>query len=190
MPATPESDNADLALVRRAQTGDVEAFDSIVSKYQSDITAMLFHFAPARADLEDMVQETFIRAWRGLPQWRREKPFVHWLKKIASNVGLSFYRNRGRTPFARLANDNEETLARLAAEPERAAGRSAEEVRFILAQVPADDRALLTLLYLQEMSLPEIAEQYGWSHSNAKIKAFRARRRLKAILTKHGYTLE
>lgn len=182
----------DLPLVQRAQAGDLDAFDAIVSKHQSAMTALLFRFAPARADLEDLVQETFIRAWRGLAGWRPEKPFLHWLKRIAVRVGLDFCRRRNRTPFARLAGDDERLLENIAAEaaPGSDAQHAADEVRFILAQLPPEDRALLTLLHLEEMPLSEIAEHFGWSRANAKVKAFRARNRLRAILARHGYAIE
>jgi RNA polymerase sigma-70 factor (ECF subfamily) len=70
------------------------------------------------------------------------------------------------------------------------ARHAADEARFILSHLPPDDRALLTLLHLNEMPLAEIAGHFGWSRAKAKIKAFRARQRLRTILARHEYTLE
>lgn len=181
----------DLVLVRAAQAGDLDAFDQIITRHQSTMTAMLHRFATNRADLEDMVQETFVRAWRALPQWRPDKPFLHWLKRIAANIGLEFCRRHQRSPFSRLVQPTEDAhpLDHIASEESAAAGESLASAQFILSHLPPDDRALLTLLHLEQMPLSEIAAHFGWSKVKAKVKAFRARQRLKTILTRHGYTL-
>ena len=149
---------------------------------------MLHRFAGNRADLEDMVQETFVRAWRSLGGWKPDKPFVHWLKRIAANMGLEFCRKHQRTPFARLAerDDEHDPLENL---PHTPAQRNLGEAQFLLSHLPPDDRALLMLLHLEEIPLAEIAAHFGWSRVKAKVKAFRARQRLKTILTQHGYSL-
>lgn len=190
MPATNQTEptpDDDLVLVRRAQAGDLDAFDEIMLRHQSVITAMLHRFAGNRADLEDMVQETFVRAWRSLGSWQPDKPFVHWLKRIAANMGLEFCRKHQRTPFSRLVESDEkhDLLENIADSP---AQRDLSEARFVLSHLPPEDRALLTLLHLEEMPLAEIATHFGWSRVKAKVKAFRARQRLKSILTQHGYS--
>lgn len=196
MPAASQSEpsmDEDLLLVQAAQAGDLDAFDLLVLRHQPTMTALLHRFASNRADLEDMVQETFVRAWRALPQWQPVRPFPHWLKRIAANVGLEFCRRHQRSPFSRLAlqRDGEEhPLERLASEagppPE---ARALAEAQFILSHLPPEDRALLTLLHLEEMPLAEIAAHFSWSKVKAKVKAFRARQRLKAILIQHGRSL-
>ena len=93
MPALPEPDppqDDDKSLVLASQAGDLDSFDRLVMIHQPAIAAVLFRFSGQRADLEDMTQETFIRAWRALPQWQPIKPFIHWLKRIAVNVALQF----------------------------------------------------------------------------------------------------
>lgn len=177
--------------MRQAQRGDLDAYDALVLKHQPVMTAILHRFANTRPDLEDMVQDTFVRAWRALPQWHPEKPFLHWLKRIAVNVGREFCHRRERTPFARLADPEQHPLEELADTGDAASEASlhaAEEAQFLLAKLPPDDRALLTLVYLNEMELAEIADHFGWSRTNTKIKVFRARQRLKTIVQKHGYT--
>lgn len=183
----------DLIHVQAAQAGDLDAFDLLITRHQSTVTAMLHRFAMNRADLEDMMQETFVRAWRALPKWRPDKPFLHWLKRIAANIGLEFCRKHQRTPFARLVQPTEDShpLDQIATEGDASSQtQSLAEAQFILSHLSPDDRALLTLLHLDEMPLAEIAAHFGWSKINAKVKAFRARQRLKSILTRHGYTLD
>lgn len=184
--------DADLPLVQRAQQGELSAFDEIVGRHQAQIAALLFRFCPGRADLEDLVQETFLRAYRHLGQWRAERPFVHWLKRIAANVGLEFCRKNKRSPLAlrgSVSDDAIDPLDQLPAPAEADARPGAlAEAQWLLSHLPAEDRALLTLLYLDEMPLAEIAEHFGWSRTNAKVRAFRARTQLRKILQRHGYT--
>lgn len=94
-------DDPDLPLVRLAQSGDLDAFDQLILRHQSTMTALLHRFAPTRADLEDLVQETFVKAWQGLPAWQPLRPFLHWLKRIAVRCGLEFCRRQQRSPLAR-----------------------------------------------------------------------------------------
>lgn len=183
MPAPPQDD--DDLLVRASQAGDPDSFDLLVMKHQPAIAAVLFRFSAQRADLEDMTQETFIRAWRSLPRWEPRKPFIHWLKRIAVNVALEYCRKHRRSPLSRLADDGVDRIGRLAGEPQALAG---DEAREILSHLPPDQRTLLTLLHLEQMPLTEIAGHLGISLANAKIKAFRARAKLRTILQSHGYS--
>lgn len=192
-PAQPENPvDDDLVLVQAAQAGDLDAFDQIITRHQSLVTAMLHRFSASRVDLEDMVQETFVRAWRALPQWRPDRPFLHWLKRIAANIGLEFCRRHQRSPFSRLVQptDDGHPLDQIANDEGSTPGDDLAGVQFILSHLPPDDRALLTLQHLEQLPLHEIAAHFGWSKVKAKVKAFRARQRLKTILTRHGYTLD
>lgn len=186
------SGDEDLATVRRAQAGELDAFEVLVEKYQSLMSGLLYRFARDRADLEDLVQETFVRAWRGLEGWRAEKPFLHWLKRIAVRVGLEFCRRHQRTPFARLAGVDEpgRVLEQVAGESASASAEAADEAAYVLSHLGAEDRVLLTLLYLEEMPVHEIASHFGWSRVKTKVRAFRARQQLRTVLERHGYTIK
>ena len=188
----PENADPDLLLIRRAQAGDMEAFDQVVLHHQAAMTALLHRFAPTKADLEDLVQQTFVNAWKGLPAWQPDKPFVHWLKRIAVRCGLEFCRRQKHSPLARRAEPSlggPDLLDTLPAESSAEEQRqdALVEAQFLLSHLPPEDRALLTLLHLEQMSLAEIARHFGWSRINVKVKAFRARQRLKTLLQKHGY---
>jgi RNA polymerase sigma-70 factor (ECF subfamily) len=186
--AGPDSPlDEDLVFVRASQAGDLDSFDFLVMKHQPAIAAVLFRFSSQRADLEDLTQETFIRAWRGLPQWQPDRPFIHWLKRIAVNVALEFCRKNRRSPLSRLADDGDRRIAGIVIETTVPAN---DDARQILSHLPPDQRTLLTLLYLEQMPLGEIAGHLGISLANAKIKAFRARNKLRTILKNHGYSSE
>jgi len=181
----PGETSAELALVQAAQAGDLEAFDQLVMTHQATLSAVLFRFSSQRADLEDLVQETFIRAWKGLGSWQPDKPFIHWLKRIAVRVGLEFFRKHKRSPMSRLANDGPSRLTEI---PSEGATPASDEAAHLLSHLPPDQRMILTLLHLEQMPLAEIAGHLGISLANAKIKAFRARMSLRKILTRHGYS--
>jgi RNA polymerase sigma-70 factor (ECF subfamily) len=184
-PSSVPPHDEDLLLVRAAQAGDLDSFDLLVMKHQPAIAAVLYRFSAQPADLEDMVQETFIRAWRALPQWQPQKPFLHWLKRISVNVALGFCRKNKHNPLARLAEGGADLLDRIA---EDSPAPATDEARHLLSHLPPDQRTLLTLLYLEQMPLAEIAEHLGIGLANAKIKAFRARNKLRKLLKLHGYT--
>ena len=183
--STPNtSDEGDTQLVRESQAGDPEAFEQLVMKHQAALCATLYRFSAQQADMEDLLQETFIRAWRGLPEWKPEKPFHHWLKKIAINVALEFCRKGKRSPFSRIADDGHELLDRIAVE---APAPATDEARHILSHLPPEQRIILTLLHLEQMPMNEIAEHLEITIANAKIKAFRARKKLRSILKHHEF---
>jgi len=160
-------------------------------KYQGTLAAGFYRFTTVRLDLEDMVQETFLRAWKGLPDWRPDKPFIHWLQRIATRVALEFCRRRRRSPLGHQFDDGSGDRGQ---QPEHAMGRSnamssLSEAQAILALLPAEDCAMLTLQYIEELSLQEIASRFGCSLTNTKVRVHRARNRLRKELLKLGYSL-
>ncbi len=179
----------DQKLVDRAREGDLRAFDQIVIRHQGMISRCLFRFCPHQADLEDLVQETFIKAYRKLHLWKPTAPFENWLRRIAYNTGHDYFRRCKRTPVtlasrARRANAYEQEL------PEdrhdlRYQYQITEQVQFLLSHLPGDDRLLLTLQYLEDRSLAEVAEITGWSLSKTKVKSFRAKKKLRKYLTRY-----
>ena len=186
MDAEPASE--DLADALRARAGEMQAFDRLIGRYQGTIAALLFRFCPQRADLEDLVQETFVRAFRGLHAWRQEKPFEHWLKRIAINVGRDFWRRSNR--IQKIIDPD--AAERLETMPDRTMSsypENTERAQRLLARLGPDDRLLLTLQYLDEMPLTEVAELLGWSHTKTRVRSFRARRKLRRILEANGYSL-
>ena len=91
--ATPQSATEDLADVNRVLAGDVAAFEGIVRRWQGPLINMAWRYCRDRGRAEEMAQEAFVRAWRGLAQWRREASFSTWLFSVAANVySIDFFR--------------------------------------------------------------------------------------------------
>jgi RNA polymerase sigma-70 factor (ECF subfamily) len=180
---------ADQALALRARTGDLAALEMLVLRHQSSIASLLWKFARTRADLDDLVQDTFLRMVRGIGQWRAERPFDHWLRRIAANAGRDYCRRHAvrrrwmSDPAPATADENTPPLEAVDTAPDPAARAAASEAKELLAQLPPDDRALLTLFHLDGWDLPSIARDFGWTHAATKLRAWRARQRLRALLS-------
>ncbi len=157
----------------------------LVERHHEAVTRLLWRFARSPADLDDLVQETFLRMVRGLPGWRADQPFLHWLFRIATNTGRDYFRRRTvrQRWIADQPSDDPEMPLPEAVEPalDPAARTAANEVKTLLAQLPPDDRALLTLHHLEGWGLAEIAAQFGWTLTATKVRAWRARRQLRAL---------
>src|SRR5215469_16892243 len=86
MRAPDETANADLADVDRVLSGDVRAFEGIVRRWQGPLINMAWRYCRDRGRAEELAQEAFLRAWRGLSGWRRDSRFSTWLFALAANV--------------------------------------------------------------------------------------------------------
>ena len=184
--AAGASPDPDATLAIRARGGDRTAMEELVLRHQEAITRLLWRFARSPSDLEDLVQETFLRMVRGLPGWRADQPFLHWLYRIATNTGRDYFRRRTvrqRWMADQPKNEDDAPLPEAVdPAPDPAARAAANEVKAMLDHLSPDDRTLLTLHHLEGWGLGEIARQFGWTLAATKIRAWRARRQLRALL--------
>ena len=185
-PEAAPAGESDEALVASAQAGDHEAFARLVRRHQGMVAGLLYRFVGSAVDVEDLAQETFLRAYRQLPRWRPEAPFVHWLRRVAVNVGRDHYRARSRRPESLPLDEAHLPPGEDGASAVRAA--AASEVRAVLRELPENDCLLLTLHFLEGMTFHEIGGHFGWSAVATRVRAFRARRKLHQLLLRHGYT--
>jgi len=173
----------------RAREGDRTATEALVDRHQAAVARLLWRFVRSRADLDDLVQETFLRMVRGLPSWTPDRPFGHWLLRIATNVGRDYFRRQSvrrrwlAEPVA--SAPNQAPLEAIDPGMDPAARAAANEVKHVLAQLPPDDRTLLTLHHLEGWGLAQIASQFGWTLTATKLRAWRARRQLRSLLQSH-----
>ncbi len=189
---TDESVVSDTELVALAREGDLSAYDVLVSRYQESITGLLFRFCPHRSDLEDLVQEALIKAFRNLDKWRETASFGSWLKKIAVNTGYDYYRKSNRQATSLVlgsAEANEIALEQLEEKQEtKTRSPYMEEVHRVIGSLKPDEKLVITLQYLEQMPLQEIAEKLDWGLSKTKVKSFRAKKKLKDKLKRYGIT--
>ena len=186
--------STDQDLVKASLEGDLNAFDEIVRRHQTMITRCLFRFCPYQADLEDLVQDTFIKSFRKLNSWQATAPFENWLRKIAYNTGYDYFRKNSRNPASISLNNSEENdlaLERLSEKNDPRRGfEMTEQAHKILALLREEERMLLTMQYLEDLPLAEIADQLDWGLSKTKVKSFRARNKLRKLLINNGIAQE
>ncbi len=183
---------ADEELVARTRAGDLSAFDTLVLRYRRKVTAVAWRFFSDPPDAEDMAQEAFVRAFTNLEKLRPGVPFQNWLYRITINLCLDQLRKEGRRPQQiepDLRQPEEEWLERQLyrgsadSEPRFVGHLIARElVGRVLRKVAAKDRLVLHLLYGEGRSVDEVAATLGWSNTNVKVRAFRARRALRKYL--------
>lgn len=171
-------------LIGAAIGGDDGAFARLVTRYKGRVFRLAYRFARDRDELEDICQEVFIKAYENLGKFRHEAPFEHWITKIAVRACHDALR-------ARKHDKNNLTLDEISyqikdeAEAARSEARQARELlTWAMGFLSSDERLVITLMELEEMSLRETAEMTGWSEGNVKVRAFRARQALKKILEK------
>lgn len=181
------ADNAamksDFELVELAQNGDPDAYDQLVLRHQEVIGRQMRRFTKDHSILEELTQTVFVRAYLNLKSFRPKGPFIHWLRLIASRVGYDHWRQNYRQP-----NFIEFNATVHSAEPGTInAQQEAEQIlEFILARLTPEERQLVYMLYKDEMTTAEVAECMGWNIAMTKMRAYRARKKLRKILESEG----
>lgn len=180
----------DSDLIAAVLRGDTALFETLINKYQGRVFAMARRYARQESEVEDIVQEIFIKAFQKLKSYRGEAPFEHWLMRLAVRTCYDFLRARQRNrefSFSELSEPENDWLERFAADPSNAsetADAARNLVQHVLDQLPPAARLIITLLEIEERSIKEIAELTGWSLSLVKIRAFRARAAMRKCLEK------
>ncbi|MBS0456401.1 MAG: RNA polymerase sigma factor RpoE [Proteobacteria bacterium] len=173
----------DQALVERVQRGDRTAFDLLVRKYQSRVVALIGRYVHDWNECQDVAQDTFVRAWKALANFRGDAQFYTWLYRIAVNTAKNHLVASNRRPpaedidvadavnfagAARLRDDDTPEHELLREEIERT-------VADTVAALPDDLRTAVTLREVDGLSYEEIAERMGCPIGTVRSRIFRAR---------------
>jgi RNA polymerase sigma-70 factor (ECF subfamily) len=199
-PVAPAPDKADALLVARAVSGDQKAFELLVIKYQRRVERLIGRMVRDVDLVEDIAQETFIKAYRALHQFRGDAQFYTWLYRIAVNTAKKFLLDLKRDPTVTQAalqssDDDDETFypghestTSETPETELAAKEIAREVNAALEALPNDLKQALTLREMDGMSYEDIAEIMNCPMGTVRSRIFRAREavsaRIKPMLEK------
>jgi RNA polymerase sigma-70 factor, ECF subfamily len=172
-----QSGAADLADVDRVLSGDVRAFEGIVRRWQSPLVNMAWRYTRDRGRAEELAQEAFLRAWRGLATWRRDSTFSTWLFALAANV----YRNDlKRVPTVTVPMEDAPEPAGPARQLDEMAERSRDEsVRRAVRALPLRYREPVLLYYFHEMDVGATAITLRLPEGTVKARLARARALLK-----------
>ena len=180
--AVAEEVQDDGALVKSILGGDERSFAELIRRHKSRVFGTCSRFARDSHELDDICQEVFLRAYRKLSGFRGDAPFAHWLATLTVSVCYDYLRKerRHRENLAYNVETNERTD--LGAEATLSARRAKELLDWAMRQLEPEDQVILTLLELEERSIREIADVTGWGESKVKVRAFRARAKLKLII--------
>jgi len=184
-------DDLDVAqCLQRVREQDPEAARVLVERLYPQIIRIVRSHLPVRAAEEDLAQEVFAKLFARLHQYeeRRGVPFAHWVSRLAVRTCLDALRAERRRPEVRWADLPDEQaewlqfmLADETAPPDASPASALELLEKLLAQLPPADRFLLHALDLEEKPVKEIAALTGWSMTLVKVRAFRARRKLRKL---------
>lgn len=185
----------DRLLIRRFNGGDESAFAEIVARYHERIQALAGRFLRNRADAEEIAQDTFVRAYRGLARFRGEASLATWLYRIATNLSRNrywyFFRRRQHLTLSLdgpLGPENAGTFADLVASGEAGPAREASNDEFVVLvagcmdQLEAGYREILVLRNQLHRSYGEIARALGINEGTVKSRISRARGKLRNLM--------
>lgn len=172
----------DAALIAAAAGGDREAFDAIVERHRRGVYQVCYRFVNNHDDANDLAQDAFLRAWRGLRNFKGQSALSTWLYRIAVNVCLN--RVAARTPATEPIDDTSQFEdARLESAPHAMMREErAVAVRKAIASLPEKQRAALIMRTYHDMSHQQIADVLGSSVGAVKANFFHALVNLKKIL--------
>ncbi len=173
--------------IRLCQSGDKEAFAPLVDAYQRRVFSIVFHLVRRRNDVEDIVQEIFMKAFVAIGSYNSQSSFGTWLNRIAVNHCYDYLRRQRSSKVTYFWEMSEEgqrqiesnTLSHkegdLDSEEKLAVGDLAGK---LLSRAPAEDRVILTLKEIEDRSVDEISELLSLKASTVKVRLHRARKRM------------
>jgi RNA polymerase sigma-70 factor (ECF subfamily) len=177
-------------LITAVLNGDPASFEPLVQRYSPRVFATARRYARRESEVEDIVQEVWLKAFQKLGSFRGDAPFEHWLMRMAVRTCYDFLRSHQRNredSFSELSEAEEDWLERFVSQPE-AAGEEATAARQlverVLEQLSPPARLVITLLEIEDRSVKEISKLTGWSVPLVKVRAFRARAEMRRILAR------
>lgn len=182
---------SDLDIVRRVRSGQVDDFEILLRRHSAQVFQSVGRRIPV-GDVPAVAQDVFVSAFRSLETYAGRQPFEHWLMRIALRRCCDYWRVRGRNRettdpdgegilsdwMERISRD----LSRDVFEKGRAREDACEAVQGALARLDAEDRSLVEGIYFEDQPLQAMADALGWSLAKVKVRAHRARRKLRAML--------
>lgn len=187
---TAHPEPPDLVLVEAVLRGETARFEELIVRHQPRVFGTVRRYARRESEVEDIVQEVFLKAFQKLSGFRREAPFEHWLMTLTVRTCYDFLRSHRRNrehAFTELSSEETDWLDRHAAAPERSdddAQAARTLVNRVLEQLAPAHRLIIQLLEIEERPVKEIAALTGWSVPTVKVRAFRARAEMKKILAR------
>lgn len=183
-------ERSEAELIDAVLKGDSASFEPLVVKYSPRVFATARRYARRDSEVEDIVQEVWLKAFDKLKSYRGEAPFEHWLMRMTVHTCYDFLRSHQRnreSAFSEISEPEEDWLERFVADP-GSAPEDADAARLlverVLEKLSPEARMVIQLLEIEDRSVKEIAELTGWSVPLVKVRAFRARGEMRKILAR------
>lgn len=180
----PEIEIAEL--VERARKGDTSAFGQIYDYYADRIYRHILYRTGNMEDARDLMQEVFIKAWKGLPRYNPTRtPFAGWLFTIAHNRVIDHYRTRKDCDYI----EDESIIISMAGTPEKLAEQNFTqlEVRKAILKLPPEQQQVILMKFIEGFEYSEISSAVQKSETNIRVIVHRALKKMQQILAATGY---
>ncbi|RJP92441.1 MAG: RNA polymerase sigma factor [Desulfobacteraceae bacterium] len=186
-----QTDASDIEIIRHVLSGEVNAFEILIERYQSHVFSIVRRHVP-NAMVDEVAHDVFVRAYQGLAGFAEKSGFKGWLSGISVRACYDFWRKKYRVrevPISQLTDAHQEWLENMASNESAAAfdenGRQSATLEILdwaLGQLSAGDRMVVDLIYFEGLSHKEAGALMGWSIPNVKIRSWRAKKKLHKIL--------
>lgn len=183
-------DLTDAEIIAAVLQGSPARFETLVQKYSPRLFATARRYARREDEVQDIVQEIWLKAYQKLGTFRGDAPFEHWLMRLAVRTCYDFLRAHQRnreSNFTDLTEPEADWLDRFVTAPANApedAAAARQLIDRVLEQLSPAARTIITLLEIEDRPVKEIARLTGWSVPLVKVRAFRARAEMRKILAR------
>jgi len=178
----------DTRLVEETLAGNQLSFQLLVERYSDRLFSLARHYTRNPVEIEDVVQESFLKAFRRLDSFHHQSSFYTWIYRITTNTILDFLKRRGRSPIQAVEDpevlERSEPIDGFAPSADMEREEVAELTRKVLAELPDIFRTVLIMRELEERPYQEIADMLGISIGTVESRLFRARARFRDRLLK------
>lgn len=171
-------------VILRAQKGDIKAFEEIVELYQKRVFSFAYSYVRNRSDAEDITQDVFWKLFIHIKKFNTDKKFFSWIYAILINTIMSFFKGRKKH---KTQDSDEEFVQNIAWND---GNRLSTEDKLVLFQaldtLKPEEKNLLLLKYMEDLTIKEISEIAQLSEENVKVRIFRAKEKLVQVLKKEA----
>ena len=174
-------------IIKEILNGKTEQYEYFLDRYGQQVFVLVDRIVSCQEDAEELTQDVFLKAFQQLSSFKAESTFSTWIYRIATNIAISAVRKK-RNDVLRLDDSVFANLSdtQVDAELEDESEEQMERLQQAMNQLEADDRALITLYYLEERPLAEVAFILGMTEWNAKVKLHRIRKKLYVLIKNQG----
>lgn len=170
-------------IIKEILNGKTELYEYFLGRYGQQVFVLVDRIVSCQEDAEELTQDVFLKAFQQLSSFKAESSFSTWIYRIATNIAISAVRKK-RNDVLRLDDSVFANLSDTQVDEalEDESEEQMERLQQAMNQLEADERALITLYYLEEKPLAEVAFILGMTEGNAKVKLHRIRKKLYVLI--------